>query len=146
MMIHLRAYVYDRRVRDTRHEYLYVIQKIINSVPTSWTKFSPAELHREAKYRSEESLLFTSDETTGEARIVQNAAEVHEASSKYHETIISIAAAYQEDWNRRRDLSNTADNAEKYEINDYVLLSPHRGLGGALRPADKLTFPRTGPY
>jgi hypothetical protein len=56
-MIHLRAYVYDRRVRDTRHEYLYVIQKIINSVPTSWTKFSPAELHREAKYRSEESLL-----------------------------------------------------------------------------------------
>jgi hypothetical protein len=41
--------------------------------------------------------LFKTDKISGEERMVQNADEFNEAATLYHETIISIAATYQED-------------------------------------------------
>jgi hypothetical protein len=45
VMRHLPAFVYGKRVmRDTWHEHLYAIQRIMNSIPFRVTRISPADL------------------------------------------------------------------------------------------------------
>jgi hypothetical protein len=146
VMRHLRAFVYERRVRDTWHDYLYVVQRIINAIPHRVTRIAPADLHYGAHHKAKDSQFFIADPVTGEVRLTETAEEFNLASRKYHETLINIAAEYQLAENERSIERRSSPDNVQYEIGDYVLLSPHRGLGSARRAKDKLTTQWQGPY
>jgi hypothetical protein len=125
-MRHPRAFVYERRVRDTWHEHLYAIQ---NSIPLRVTRISPADLQNGAYYNAGDSLFFTIDSHTGEARLTEMAQEFNNAPKKFHETLINIAAEYQRAEDERRNIRRRSKpDSDKYSISDYVLRSPHRGV------------------
>jgi hypothetical protein len=107
---------------------------------------APADLHYGAHHRAKDSQFFIADPVTGEVRLTETAAEFNLASRKYHETLINIAAQYQLAENERNIERRSSPDNVQYDIGDYVLLSPHRGLGSARRAKDKLTTQWQWPY
>jgi transposase InsO family protein len=147
VMRHLKALVYEKRVRDTWHHYLFAIQRIINNIPCASTGDTPAHLHYGVRAAPDREGTFTvMDTVTGEERATANAQEYNNAQKRYHEVILEIAAAYQREVNNSNVANRTDADRVVYQVGELVLVQPHRGLGNERRPASKLEMQWTGPY
>jgi hypothetical protein len=145
-MRHLRAYVYEKRVRNKWHRYLFHIQQVYNNLLHESINDTPNHIHYGARFAPDPVVLTVIDAATGTERPVANVAEYAAANANYQQTIIDIAMQYQQDLNERHLMERTNDQMKHYEVGDLVLLSPHRSMGGVRRPDNKLDMQRRGPF
>jgi hypothetical protein len=148
VMRHLRAIVYEERVREKWHTKLSTIMRIINTTPCGSTRDTPGSLQF-GVYAAAEFPRFTKfvDHGLGvrEEELVVLKEEFNSAARRFHEIIIEISAEYQTRHNAVNLAKRSDPDRNSFDIGDMVLILPHRGMGGVRHRKDKLQTLWKGP-
>jgi transposase InsO family protein len=143
---HLRAFIYDRRVRDTWHKHVYYVQEIINSVPSTAHGQCPCDLKfpnvSQHSVEHRDFLDLARNEPTSAAAVHS----WHLRNSGYHQDLIDIAAQLQRDLDEEHYARTLNLEPTVFPDGSWVLAMPHRGRGGVRFPDTKAKSFWSGPY
>ena len=141
---HLKAFVYDTRIRDEWIDFLPLIQRIMNSTVHGSIGVAPAQLLLGDALHLDKGVFLPSDKlenTTPTALTVQSWMQ---KMLRRQKDLLDIAVKHQEEL----DLSNIArrdsETYTEFPINSYVLAAYPMTRMGQL-PPDKLMTPYRGP-
>jgi hypothetical protein len=145
VMRHLRAFIYERRVRAKWHEYIPYVQKIINCCPHTVTRVAPIDLQFPNVAGDTTELQ---DYLSAIRQMSQEEAvtEWNKRNIEYYRDLVDIAAKLQQDIDAEHLAERSQEKFTIYEDDSWVLALPHRGRGAYRAQDDKTKSFYSGPY
>jgi transposase InsO family protein len=144
-MRHLRAFIYERKVRDIWHRYLLLVQKILNSSPHSATKVAPIQLQFPTVTDDAIELhdYLTSLSKLADENVIT---EWNKRNVAYYRDLVQIATKLQSDLDQEHLAKMDEAELTLFEDDSWVLAMPHRGRGEHRAQDDKTKSFWSGPY
>jgi hypothetical protein len=145
VMRHLRAFIYEKRVRESWHSFVPDVQMIMNDLPSQATGEAPTALMFAASQPDMVLSRLNPDSHVEEE--VSDFSEWRIANDRQHAILVKLVAAWQREMDEER-MKELAGDASKtvYPDGSYVMALPPRGMGGQRRPSDKLKSYWKGPF
>jgi hypothetical protein len=144
VMRHLRAFVYEKRVRDNWHPYIPDVQMIMNSLPSQATGEAPMSLVFAA---SKPDMTLSRLNPDSNEEEVSDYSEWRKANDRQHAILVKLVATWQRDMDDQRMKELAGDSIPTlYPDGSYVMALPPRGMGGQRRPSNKMKSYWQGPF
>jgi hypothetical protein len=142
VMRHLRAFIYDRRIREHWYKYLPFVARIINTSIHATTGVSPSALIFGRLAVHDQGIL---DGYTDTQKDNLQLSEWSDKMLKAQQILLKIATENQLKWDTANIAQRTPRTISHFPVNSYVLVEyPDAGLGK--KPPNKLMTALKGPF